>query len=239
MGKSTELRVCKDLDELNATAAVLFLELSLEKTGEKGFFTAVLSGGKTPEALYKLLATPQFKVKIPWEKVHLFWGDERCVGPDDPESNYGMAEKALISKVGIPAGNVHRIKGELSAPVAASLYEDEIKAFFGKGEPVFDLVMLGLGDDGHTLSLFPATTALVETKRLVAGNFVEKFGSWRVTMTLPLVNRASNLVFMAAGAGKSAVVKEVFEGSDHPADRIRPINGRLVWLLDTEAAKLL
>lgn len=233
------LKVYKDTDELARAAASLFLNLSSEKIKEKGSFTVVLSGGKTPETLYRLLASPEFKERIEWTKVRVFWGDERCVPPDDPESNYGMASRALLSKVPVPPENLHRIKGELGPSLASALYEEEITAYFKDSAPVFDLVLLGLGEDGHTLSLFPGTEALDERKRLVATNFVGKLGSWRVTMTLRLVNRASNLVFIAAGAGKSRALKEALEGGLHPAGKIRPVNGRLLWLADRDAAKLL
>lgn len=236
---SENVLICKDLDELGLNAARLFRELSDEKIKEKGTFTAVLSGGDTPQTLYKTLASPGFKEKVPWDRVHLFWGDERCVGPRDPGSNYGAANRALLSKVDIPPGNVHRIKGELPPEDAASLYEDEIRRFFGSSLPVFDLVFLGLGEDGHTLSLFPSTAALQETERLVTGNYVRKLDAWRVTMTLKLVNNASNIAFMVAGEAKAAVLKEVLEGSDHPAGKIRPVNGRLQWLVDKKAAGML
>ncbi|MBI5467986.1 MAG: 6-phosphogluconolactonase [Deltaproteobacteria bacterium] len=237
MEKPEGLRVYRDTDELARAAARLLLNLSSEKIKEKGSFTVVLSGGKTPETLYRLLASPEFKESIEWTKVRIFWGDERCVPPDDPESNYGMASRALLSKVPVPPENLHRIKGELGPSLASALYEEEITAYFKDSAPVFDLVLLGLGEDGHTLSLFPGTEALDERKRLVAGNFVGKLGSWRVTMTLQLVNRASNLVFIAAGAGKSRALKEALEGRDNPAGKIRPVNGRLLWLADMDAAK--
>jgi len=237
--KPQGLRVYKDADELARAAASLFLDLSSEKIAEKGSFTAVLSGGKTPEKLYGLLASPEFKENIEWAKVHLFWGDERCVPPDDPESNYAMASRVLLTGVPVPRENIHRIKGELGPQLAAALYEEEITKYFKDSAPVFDLVLLGLGSDGHTLSLFPGTDALGEKKRLVAENYVEKLGMWRVTMTLPLVNRASNLVFIISGAAKGAALREVVKEGLHPAGMIRPANGRLLWLADTEAAGFL
>lgn len=239
MEKPEGLRVYKDADELSRAAARLLLDLSSCKIAEKGSFTAVLSGGRTPEKLYGLLASPEFKDSIEWAKVHLFWGDERCVPPDDPESNYAMALRVLLTGVPVPRENIHRIKGELAPPTAAALYEEEIKKYFKDSAPVFDLVLLGLGEDGHTLSLFPGTGALGERKRWVAENYVEKLGIWRVTMTLPLVNRASNLAFIISGAAKGEALREVVYEGLHPAGMIRPVNGRLLWLADTEAARLL
>lgn len=232
-----DIRVYKDLEGLSEAALNLFLEVYEEKVREKGVFTVALSGGRTPDALFRLLSTERVRERVRWEKVHFFWGDERCVPPDSAESNYGAAFRSFISKAAVPAENVHRIEGELSPTVAASRYEKEIKEFFGGKPAVFDLVFLGLGDDGHTLSLFPSTRALNETKRLVVENYADKLGAWRVTMTLPLVNVASNLVFMVSGGSKSAVLKEVLEGvGDHPAGRIRVSDGRVVWLVDKDAA---
>ena len=233
------LRVYKDADELALAAARLFVELSSEKIGEKGTFTVVLAGGRTPEKLYGLLASSGFKEKVDWANVHFFWGDERCVPPDDPESNYGMAVRTLLKMVPVPPGNIHRIQGELDPAVAAALYEKEITEHFGGAVPVFDLVLLGLGEDGHTLSLFPGTGALEETKRLVVENYVGSLGSWRVTMTLGLVNRASNLAFVVSGEAKGEALKEALDDKVNPAGLVRPVSGRLLWLVDRDAARLL
>lgn len=239
MEKPEGLRVYKDADELFGAAARLFLDLSSRKIAEKGSFVAVLSGGKTPEKLYRLLASQEFKDSVEWEKVHLFWGDERCVPPDDQQSNYAAASRALLTRVPVPPKNIHRIKGELAPSLAAARYEEEIKEYFRGADPVFDLVFLGLGADGHTLSLFPGTQALGERERWVAENYVEKLGMWRVTMTLPLVNRASDLVFIVSGAEKGPALREVIAEGLHPAGMIRPVNGRLLWLADKEAARLI
>ncbi len=232
------LRVYKDADELALAAARLFVGLSSEKIGEKGTFTVVLAGGRTPEKLYGLLASSGFKERVDWTNVHFFWGDERCVPPDDPASNYGMAVRTLLKMVPVPPGNIHRIQGELDPAVAAAFYEREITEYFGGAAPVFDLVLLGLGEDGHTLSLFPGTGALEETKRLVAENYVSSHGSWRVTMTLGLVNRASNLAFMVTGEAKGKALKEALVDKVNPAGLVRAVNGRLLWLVDRDAARL-
>jgi len=230
------LKVYKDADELAKSAAALFLELSRENIARKGSFVVALSGGRTPERFYGLLAADEFKEKIDWDSVHIFWGDERCVPPDDPESNYLMASRALLSRVAVPHVNIHRIKGELGPSLAATLYEEEITAYFKGSAPVFDLVLLGLGEDGHTLSLFPGTEALNEAMRLVAENYIEKFGLWRVTMTLPLVNAAANIVFVVSGTEKAMALKEAREEGLHPAGKIAPVTGRLLWLADRKAA---
>lgn len=235
-----ELRTFDDIGSLAVHAADIFIEIALKAISEKGYFTVALSGGSTPKRLYETLASEEFKQKIDWEKTHLFWGDERCVCPESSESNYRGANASLITRIDIPAGNVHRIKAELEPKLAASLYEKEIIDFFSKygadSLPSFDLVLLGLGADGHTLSLFPSTKALGESKRLVVENHVEKLGAWRITMTLPLVNSASNCVFLVSGKEKAGALKGLLAGKDIPAARIRPAKGRLLVLADKDAA---
>lgn len=226
--------------ELGRGAAEFFLKHCLRETERKGLFTVVLSGGNTPYRLYTALASSEFREKIPWDRVHLFWGDERCVGPEHPESNFGLAYRALISRVDIPRDNVHRIKAELTPAEAALDYEAEIRRFFNVagGPPVFDLAFLGLGDDGHTLSLYPATKALSEEERLVVENYVDKLGAYRVTMTLPLVNNAAFIIFLVSGKGKSGVLKQVLSDAKAgcPAQLIRPRTGEVRWLIDRGAA---
>lgn len=243
MNRFKGLKVCSSLEELSFRAAELFSVLAAKAVKERGVFAAVLSGGRTPELLYEILASV-YKDKIPWEKVHLFWGDERCVGPEDRKSNYRLAREALTSKVAIPSRNVHRMKGELEPEEAARLYEEEIRRFFGLkalAAPAFDLVIIGLGEDGHTLSLFPFTKALEERKRLVAANYVEAIGAYRITMTLPAVNNARTVVFLVSGREKAPALREAFSGRGNgsPARRIRPVKGELKWFVDREAAGLL
>lgn len=239
--KIEDIYVFSSLNDLAQKGAEVFADAASSAVREKGFFTVALSGGKTPLAMYERLAAKN----VPWKDVHLFWGDERCVHPSSPESNFGSAYKNLISKVNIPSGNIHRMKGELDPAEAALDYDGEIKDFFSSmgaapGIPTFDLVLLGLGEDGHTLSLFPSTDAINERTRLVAANHVPRLGAWRITMTLPLVNETKCAVFLVSGAEKSAVLKEVIEGDlTYPAALIRPKKGKLLWLVDKEAAKLL
>lgn len=223
---------------MSRRAAETFAETAERKIRAKGSFNVALSGGKTPERLYALLGA-EYAEKIDWGKVHIFWGDERCVPPDSPESNYRMASKALLSRINIPDKNVHRIMGEDEPTSAALAYEEEVRSHFGlkAGEaPVFDMVLLGLGRDGHTLSIFPATKALFEEERLVIDNYVEKLKAHRVTMTLKAVNNASNAIFLVSGREKAVILREVLKGTEaiYPAQMVRP--GKLLWLIDKDAA---
>lgn len=244
-----EVRTFKDQNELAAAAARLFVELALNTTtaGDKAnTFTVALSGGNTPRGLYALLAEDPYRESVPWQRVHLFFGDERCVGPDAPESNYGMVRDILLDKVEIPTENVHRIQGETPPVEAALAYEEEIRGFFNNGgQPVFDLVLLGLGTDGHTLSIFPGIDIGAVKGRLVVESNVDTPGvkGARVTMTPGLVNNAKNVIFLVSGAEKARVLKEVVEGTgevlQYPASLIRPGSGRFLWLVDEDAGSSL
>jgi 6-phosphogluconolactonase len=210
---------------------------------DHGRFTVALSGGNTPRALHALLAA-DYKDKIPWNKTHIFFGDERSVPPDHRESNFRMANEALLSKISIPPENVHRIRAELGAEAAAKDYEGQLLQSFsssGNSRPRFDLVLLGLGDDGHTASLFPGSTALSEKSRLVVANWVEKFNTFRITLTYPILNHAVLIIFLVSGAGKAQILSEVLHAREkkYPAQCIQPENGRLLWLVDRDAARLL
>jgi 6-phosphogluconolactonase len=212
-------------------------------TAHRQFFLA-LSGGNTPRNVYSLLAE-QSKDSLPWEKIHIFFGDERHVPPDDPESNYRMARESLLSKVPIPEENVHRIAAELPAPQAADRYEQELKSFFhlsGGAWPRFDLILLGIGEEGHTASLFPGTTALGEQSRLAAANWVEKLQTWRITLTYPVLNHAAEVLFLVSGQGKAQILRDIFDPSKanlFPAQAVHPLEGKILWLADRQAASLL
>lgn len=241
--KDFERIVCKDIPELSAQAAAEFVRLANERSATAGRFVVALSGGSTPRALYSLLAGAEFQSQVPWDRVHLFWGDERCVPPDHPDSNYRMAFETLLSKAPVPEKNIHRLEGELAPEAAAAGYEQTIRDFFrlsGSDWPRFDLIFLGLGDDGHTASLFPGSEALHENKRLVVATYVEKLKTYRITLTLPVLNRAANIFFLVAGASKAAILAEVLQekrGSESlPARRIDLQGGRLVWFVDRAAA---
>jgi len=232
--------------DMTRAAANLFAARAAEAVSAQGRFTAALSGGKTPVAIYDLLAKDPFASQIPWARVHLFWGDERCVPPDHGDSNYRLVRERLINHVPIPPANVHRMPGEMDPVEAAARYEEQLREFFaqhGGGFPVFDLILLGLGEDGHTASLFPGTRALRESARWVAGHYVDAQKGWRITLTPPVINAAHTLVFIVSGAGKAAVLKEILEGplrpDTLPAQIVRPADGTLLWMLDREAAALL
>lgn len=238
-----ELQIFQDLNELSRAAATEFVRLATESVQGRGVFTAALSGGSTPRALYELLGG-EFSSKLPCTRMHFFWGDERFVPADHPESNYRAANEAMLSKFDIPSANIHRIPTDAgSANQAAEKYEQDLRAFFrlSPGElPRFDLMLLGLGGDGHTASLFPGTTALKEKEKLVVDVWVEKLKANRITLTPPVFNHAVNVIFLVAGADKAATLHSVREGAYEPerfpAQLIRPSYGRLLWMVDRAAA---
>ena len=227
--------------DLFHAAAEEFVQAARAAIGAQGRFTVALSGGSTPKALYSLLASNY--AGFAWNRVFIFFGDERHVPPTDPDSNYRMANEALLTKVTIPPENVFRVPAENpDAAAAASEYETQIRRFFAlkPGEfPRFDLILLGMGPDGHTASLFPDTAALDEQSRLVVANWVEKFKTHRITFTLPVLNRAAEVTFLASGAEKADMVRQVLQGkssSQLPSQRVQPTDGKLLWLLDEAAA---
>ena len=238
-----EIILCRDVDELNRKAAERFIALAADAVSRSGRFTVALSGGSTPKGLYASLATPEYRHRIDWSRVHLFWGDERCVPPDHPESNFRMVQESLLSRIQIPSENVHRMMGEKEPEQARQEYEKHLKQSFRlpPGEvPRFDLILLGLGEDGHTASLFPGSAALNENQRLVATIYVEKLKAQRLTLTLPVINAAAQIIFLVAGQSKSAIVKKLF-GADSdacklPAAKVRPANGIVAWLITQDAA---
>lgn len=203
-------------------------------------FSVALSGGTAPREMYALLASEDVAARIPWEGVHLFWGDERCVPPAHPRSNFAMAYEAFIARVPIPAANVHRIRGELPAEEGAARYREELEAFFGPGIPRFDVIHLGLGPDAHTCSLFPFDSLLLERKLTVAPALLREMGEPRVTFTFPLVNAAARVEMFVVGGGKAEVVRKVLRGPLDPfrlpAQLVRPKDGEMVWILDRAAA---
>ncbi len=245
---AAEIRVLPDPVALARAAADEFSRLARESVATRGVFTVALSGGSSPKAIFTLLATDHTLgiSPLPWDKIQIFFGDERHVPPDHPDSNYRMANESLLSKVPIPIANVHRVEGELDAPTAAARYEAKLRDVFhtATGSMLrFDLVMLGMGADGHTASLFPCSSALDETQALVYATWVEKFRSYRITFTYPLINAAARVLFIAGGADKTAMLGHVLRGDPsgqtYPAQQIRPVNGQLVWLVDEAAAGML
>lgn len=238
-----EIVVVPDAETLAHEAARLIAELAREAVAFRDRFSVALSGGSTPGRLYSLLAGEPYRAQVPWEQVHLFWGDERCVPPEDPGSNFRLAQEKLIAHVPIPPENVHRVRGELGAQAAAQNYEQTLEDFFCGPRPRLDLVLLGLGEDGHTASLFPGSSLLAETERLVAPTraLYQDRPAERVTLTLPAINAARQVLFLVAGSDKAKAVQAVIEGpaGQLPAQHIRPTAGQLTWLLDAPAASLL
>ena len=222
-------------EELAQAAASEFAARAAEAIGARGRFAVVLAGGSTPRATYGILAS-DYADKIDWNNVHVFFGDERSVPPDHDDSNYKMAREALLDHV--PIGSVHRMQGELPPDEAAEAYERELRDFFGSDDlPRFDLVLLGTGDDGHTASLFPETSALEVNDRWVVANPVLKLETTRITLTVPVINAARAVYFLVAGEGKAGPIAEILEGDprEYPASLIQPENGP-TWMLDRAAA---
>ena len=229
--------------EMAKASAEKFAETVEAAVAKRGVARLAISGGSTPQATFKLLAAEPFVSRIPWDKLQLFWVDERCVGPDSPESNYGVARDLLLSKVPIPAENVFRMEGELDPEVAASRYESTLRNVMkleGAETPAFDMVTLGMGPDGHTASLFPHTEALHEMGRLVVANHVLQKETWRITLTLPVIDRGREVVFEVESAEKTDILAEVLTGPSDPerlpSQLIRPVSGNLLFLLDSAAA---
>src|SRR5580704_696830 len=228
-----------------SAAAQLFLDAAVKAATTRGVARIAISGGTTPKSMFALLADPAepFLKQVPWDRIDLYWVDERCVPPDNAESNYRMTREALLSKVPLAAARVHRMEGELDPEVAAARYESTIRNTFkleGAETPTFDLVLLGMGDDGHTASLFPHTAALHELGRLVVANHVLQKETWRITLTWPVINQGRQVAFLIEGAAKTEILKQVMMGPPDPerlpSQLIRPASGQLTLLLDTVAA---
>jgi 6-phosphogluconolactonase len=238
--REPELKVFDDPEGVARAAAARVVEVARESVGARGVFALALAGGSTPRRVYELLAGAEFGGSVDWP-VHVFFGDERAVPFDHADSNFRMANEALLSRVGVPAENIHRIEGVGDAAANASDYESEMRGLFGDAEwPRLDLVLLGMGEDGHTASLFPGTAALGERRAWVASNWVEKLGAWRVTLTAPAINAARHVLFLVNGAGKAERLREVLKGerdpSRLPSQLIRPRDGTLEWFADRAAA---
>lgn len=237
------IEIFSDAEALMRSAAELFVEQAQRALPVRGRFCVALSGGNTPKRAYELLAGVPYRSSIDWSRVHVFWGDERCVPPDDARSNYRMTRAALLDHVPIPVGNLHRIRGELPPADAAREYEGSLDQFFGSGPARFDLVFLGLGTDGHTASLFPRTQVLHERARRAAEVYVAELDMWRVTLTEPVLNAAAVVAFLVSGSDKSDVLREVVFGPREPerlpAQLVQPTPGETRWLVDRAAASRL
>jgi 6-phosphogluconolactonase len=228
--------------QLAEAAARDFAARAEEAANERDRFAVALAGGSTPKTTYEALAR-DYADKLDWGRVHVFFGDERAVPPDHEDSNYRMAYETLLSHV--PVGSVHRMRGELPPAEAAAAYEEELREFFGASEepPSFDLILLGLGEDGHTASLFPETSALDVTNRWVVANPVLKLETTRLTLTIPVVNAAKAVTFLVAGRGKAEALKKILERDadprEYPAKFIRLEDGDLTWMADRAASSLI
>lgn len=233
-----------DADTLARAAAIQLLELSQAAVAERGVFTLALSGGSTPKKLYAMLATEPAFAAFPWAQTHLYFGDERHVPPDDADSNFRMVKESLMSSGRVPAANVHRVFAELgSAAQAAAEYEAGMRREFLDdarldGFPRFDVVLLGMGPDGHTASLFPGSAALEEKTAWVAANWVEKFKTDRITFTFPVLDAARVILLLVAGADKAPMIRQVLGDAPgtYPVERVQPVDGVKVWMLDHAAA---
>ena len=244
--KTPEIKVLPTPEALALEAGARVVEIGEAAIELRGRFSIALAGGSTPKALYTLLATPAFRDALDWAKVEVFFGDERTVPPEHADSNYRMARETFLSKVPIPGDNVYRMRGEIDPNEAAREYGQMLKEKFPSpssgqvGDGGLDLVLLGMGDDGHTASLFPGTTALNEMKHRCVANHVEKLNTWRITLTAPFINRSHNVMILVSGESKTKRLAEVLEGPRDP-DRlpiqlIQPTEGNLIWLLDSAAA---
>lgn len=244
METGADVSVFETPEQLALAAAERFVEVAARACSQSDRFSVALAGGRTPKRVYELLASEDFKVRVDWSSVHLFFGDERAVPPNHPDSNYKMVFEALISKVPIPDGNVCRMLGEGDASANAYDYENRLKTFFAELPwPCFDLIFLGMGEDGHTASLFPDSDALAEQSRWVVVTKNPQSGQERITLTLPVLNRASLITFLVTGKEKAQRLAEVLRPNSSskllPAQAIKPIDGKLEWFVDAAAASCL
>lgn len=249
----TEIRVYPDSQALARAAAELVIQTSAEAIARQGTFSLAMAGGATPRDTYELLAAEDYSPRVNWWKSFIFWGDERCVPPDHPESNYRMAQQTVLDHVPVPAEQIFRMQGEIEPQIAADIYERLLRVHFATyrtSQPVehtFDLVLLGLGDDGHTASLFPESEALQAQDRWVVPNYVSHLDNWRLTLTRSCINAAYQVVFLVSGRRKADILRQVItedrsqsdQGSQWPAGLIQPEAGKLVWLVDEPAAAAL
>jgi 6-phosphogluconolactonase len=237
-----ELRVYADAGAVAQALAESFVAAGRAAIAERGAFAVALSGGNTPRAAYELLAADPLRASLPWSEVFIYFGDERCVPPDDPRSNYRMAREALLDAVPIPSANVARMRGETDPGLAANEYASILRADLG-ANPRFDLIMLGLGEDGHTASLFPGIAQGIEEHSLVEAAYAQSQAMWRITVTPKLINAARRVVFAVEGVAKARALAAVIEGPTepmtYPAQLVQPSSGELTWLVDQAAANLL
>lgn len=236
-----KIEVLSELEALSRRAASIFVNTSRDSIVTKKRFVVAISGGSTPRRLYTLLGSEAYRHQVDWQHVHFFWADERCVPQEDEASNFRIAFDALLSRIALPQENTHRIKGEEAPDKAARDYEEEIKRFFGESErPGFDLIILGMGEDGHTASLFPGSKSLEEKVRLAIPVYLGEPKKNRITLTLPVLNNADQILFLVSGSSKAVVLSEVLGDGEKkrgfPAGLICPAHGNITWLIDQDAA---
>jgi len=236
----TAIRVFPDPATLADAAARHVVDSGQAAINARSALSIALSGGSTPRELHLRLASPPLKDELDWTRVHIFFGDERCVPPDDPQSNYRMADETLLGHVPIPGQQIHRMRGELPPHEAAADYERELKEFFKGQPPRLDVILLGMGDNGHTASLFPGLTAVHEQQRWVIAEYVAEVGMWRLTLSPAVINLAREVIFLVSGAAKASMLQQVLQGpfapDKRPAQIVRPSPREVTWLVDAAAA---
>ena len=246
--QTREIKVFPDSDGLATAAAELFVEAAQVAIEHHGRFSVALAGGSTPKKLYRLLGTKLLSDNLDWQNIHIFFGDERNVSQDHPESNFRMARESLLSRVALPTENIHPMTGGEEPQLAADRYEALLQAHFKQMPGRFDLVLLGMGDDGHTASLFPGSDGVGtiisgENDRFVLAHHIKKLSTWRLTLTSAVINKAAKILFLVTGANKAQTLRKVLHGpflpEKFPAQLIRPDRGQLIWMLDEPAAHLL
>ena len=234
------IHIYKDLEGIGQAAAEIFVDSAKQAIATRGRFSVALSGGNTPRRLYEILATPPFRDRVKWLSVHVFWGDERCVPMDDPRSNFHMAREALLDHIPLPKENIHPMRGNLPPTEAAGQYEVDLRNYFKNQPPVMDLILLGLGDNAHTASLFPQTSALNEKEKWVTEVYVAEQDMYRITLTAPFINQADQVVFLVSGMDKAPALQNVLEGAYqphiYPAQLIHPNGAHPIWLVDKAAS---
>ena len=239
-----EIVVTPDSNELARTAVRIFEKTSKDSVARRGCFSVALSGGSTPRHMNRMLVQEPYYSSIAWDRTHIFWVDERCVSVNDPASNYGVAHKDFLDQVPIPVDHVHPMPGEVAPEEGVKIYHNELRAFFRsikEEAPVFDLILLGIGIDGHTASLFPETPSNALSKKWVMAVKGGTPNVYRLTLTYNVLNRAKKICFLVSGVNKAPIVKTIFENKQAglPAQKIQPINGRITWLMDRQASSLL
>jgi len=234
------IHIYKDMEGVSQAAAEIFIDAAEQAVATHRRFSVALSGGNTPRRLYEILATLPFRDQVEWQAVHIFWGDERCVPMDDPRSNFRMAREALLDHIPLPKENIHPMQGNLPPAEAAQQYEDELHKYFEDQPPVIDLVLLGLGDNAHTASLFPYTSVLNEDEHWVSVVYLPEQNMYRITLTAPFINQADQVVFLVCGADKAYALQNVIEGAYqphiYPAQLIHSKGAHPIWLVDKAAS---